>query len=443
MRLFFACMLGAAACAVWSSAALSWDGAYMLYKALDDGAPFIPLGSRHVHAVLQAPAVAARLAGVGNFAVLRALFVAPFALAPFAGLLLAWQIVRVRRPELFVWPVISVTLANLPGAFFLVSEGPIAVALFWPVVLALLVGPISRAQLAGVVVAALLVLLSHPIAAPLFAGAGLLALFLRARRGPSGAPGWPVGALFLALAAARALVPLGDYETRNLSVQAFTTAIRASTWGWPRVSLAMTAGVTILLAAHPRVLARLAPGASRLPVPVLATALALAAGAAMAPWASDPARWASALNYRFAMNVLSAGFLILATIEGIHPPALSANDAAWMLRARRGAIGAAGIAFLLLFALEGRSWRELCHRFAGDVESASGSCVSLSELPSTPGTALTHWGTPSLAIVLQGREPRRLALFDGGCAALARGGDVPLAPWDSRPADRGWFRLPR
>ena len=315
---FFALLAAAAGCAVWFDAALSWDGAYMLFKALDERTPFVPL-ARYTHFVLQAPAVLAQHAGVSDVRVLRAIFGAPFALVPLTSLALCWWIVREKRPGLFVWPVLSITLGNLGGAFFLVTEAPIATALFWPIVLALLVGSVTRLQACVLTATAALVFFAHPTAAPLFAGAGLLALFQGLRKAAGVRPRrwWIVAMTCLLLAGLRSLRPLTEYEARSFSLPSFARAFHVATWGWPRLSLLCTTIAAILILIHPFLSGRWKSRAMDRVLSVAPAVLAFAAGLLMVPWALDERAWAKALNYRFVAHVFSGIFLTVASLEGI------------------------------------------------------------------------------------------------------------------------------
>ena len=159
----------------------------------------------------------------------------PCALIPVASLALCWWIVRGRREGLFVWPALSIGLSNLPGVFFMTSEGPVAVALFWPIVLALLVGGVTRGQLAALVLAGAVSLLAHPMAGLIAAACSILAVVQSARgRLGAGRGRWVAGAALLAAATARLLTPLDAYEAGQLTIRSFVDPLRATTWGWPR-----------------------------------------------------------------------------------------------------------------------------------------------------------------------------------------------------------------
>src|SRR5690606_572829 len=134
---------------------------------------------------------------------------------PAIGLGAAWWVCRQRRPSLFVWPVLAICLATLPGQFFFTSEGPWVVALFWPVLLAVAQGP-RRRELPMLAVLSAAIWTAHPIAALLFALAAIVAGWTAWQR-PSPRLGLLMpAALFLTLAAAKALAPLSGYETESL-----------------------------------------------------------------------------------------------------------------------------------------------------------------------------------------------------------------------------------
>jgi hypothetical protein len=441
MRLFFACLAACVVSAAWFEAPLSWDGAYCLFKVLDEGVPFVPI-SRYVHVPFQIPVLIARHAGVEDLRVLRLLYAIPYALLPSVCLALSWWIVRARRPELFVWPALSIALSNLTGLFFMVSEGPIAIALFWPIVLALLVGSVTRRQLVVLIVAGTLAWLAHPMAGLLAGACGMLAWLLatKGRFGDEGRSGWILGAILIAAAGAKLLMPLSDYEERSLSVKSFLDPLRATTWGWPRVSLAATFVATMLVFLQPWILKRIGRRVSRGVLVFGPAALALAAGVAMIPWARSESRWASAFNYRFVMNALSACFLVAATIEGLREAARPGFEEG--RRGRTLTVLAAALSLLLVLTLQGVAWSRLRDRFARDLASKRPGCVPITLLDSVPRTSLTHWSSTSLSIVLQGRAPERVAMTEAGCQELAETGSVRIAPWDLRRRD-GWFRLPK
>lgn len=443
MRTFFALLIAAAAAAVWFEAPLSWDGAYLLFRLLDDGTPAVPF-LRLSHAAFQLPVLIARYAGIEDPRILGASFSLTYALVPAVSLALSWWIVRGRREELFVWPALSIALSNLPGVFFMSSEGPVAIELFWPIVLALLVGSVTRGRLAALVVAALLGLFAHPIAGLVAAACAILAFVQtgRGRLGPARARGWLVGAVFLTVAAARLLAPLSGYEKQQLTVRSFLDPLRAATWGWPRVSLGATLAAAFLTALQALVWRRLASPLWRKTLAFAPALLALAAGLFMIPWARDPNRWASALNYRFVMNALSAVFLTAAALEGLAARSGSLADGGEIGRGRRITAVMAALSLLVLFAVQGASWSDLRTRFAAEIAAARAPCVPLTTVPSVGRTALRHWSSTALSIVLQGRRPARVAMPDEGCEDLARTGAWRIAPFDLRER-AGWFVLPK
>jgi hypothetical protein len=226
-------------------------------------------------------------------------------------------------------------------------------------------------------------------------------------------------------------------------VPTFESAFHAATRGWPRASLACVFAATVLTMLQPWVGRRFAATAIPRVLKWSQALLALGAGCVMVPWALDAATWGRALNYRFVMSSLSAGFFTLATIEGIFEERRDAPAGAPDLwSARRAAILAAGVSFLLLFVVQGLSWRALNARFVHAIESKEDRCISPASLPVGRTTVLGHWASCSLAIVLQGRAPPHLMLAADECERWSKTGWVRIASWDDREPRHGWFRLP-
>ena len=110
-------------------------------------------------------------------------------------------------------------------------------------------------------------------------------------------------------------------------------------------------------------------------------------------------------------------------------------------RGRRFTAVMAALSLLVLFAVQGTSWRGLRERFVRDLASAPGTCGPLRLCSVRKADGSRHWSSTALSIVLQGRAPARVAMSEG-CEELARTSAFRIAPWDLRERD-GWFVLPR
>ncbi|RKT46141.1 hypothetical protein [Thiocapsa rosea] len=145
------------------------DGAYYFFKLALDGVPVFPnlrLGS----VLAQLPTLAAtRL--TDDVVLLRHLFSFTYVALPVVSLLVCWSIVRERRPELILLPLLFLVANQIN--FSAVSELLFSLYLVWPFVLLAALAPNRRLTLIYGAVLAPLLLLLHPLG---FALAGFLSL---------------------------------------------------------------------------------------------------------------------------------------------------------------------------------------------------------------------------------------------------------------------------
>ncbi len=435
MRPLFALSLLASAVSAWNGAPLAWDGAYFLFKILDLRQPFAP-PNRPIHEILQAPVLVA-IGRTDDLAVLRAVFAASYTLVPVLGLAASWWVVR-SRPGLFVWPALSIALFALPGQLFYVSEGPIAVALFWPIVLALAAGsPLRVLPLLALLAAG--VWTAHPIAVVLFAAAAALALYVGVHDPRRRRLAWAMAGVAGILSLTRALQPLSGYETESLTTQRLVDSFQVAIRGWPLVALVFAGLAAMLTFALPYVLPR-TTGRFERSLRLAPSILAGAAGLSLIPWARNPYVWAHALDFRFWAGPLALALMLVACVEAVRASATPGE--ARVAASRRWLATTVAATALLVVAVQSRSWAQETDVLRRALAQAPDPCVATSSLPWLAGSPMNHWATASLAILLQDRSPHSLALDGDGCAQYRASGVFPLAPWDPRPAGTGWFNLP-
>jgi hypothetical protein len=425
--------------------AMTWDGSYQFAHTLIAQTPYY-YGTRFHSFVFWQPLVLAERF-TDNLTVLETLYGLPFALAPAAGLLLSWWVVRRHAPGLALWAVFGVAVAPLPGQVFLINDSIVQQHLFWPIFLALIVpGRLTRAQ--SVVLTALSAFqLSHPIGVVLALGgagaAGLLAVGdSRHRRR------YVVRSAMAAGLAALALAKLVKFPDAYAG-QEFTWASASSHWhagvsGWPLVGLAfMWAAGALALAPtglHPREHAR----GRRL--------MMLAAGAVIvgcvvwAIWAADPRRWPWASEYRRWLVPLTVPFFAMAFVEcWVRARRDGATDLPEPQRRSRGALalGLAGV-FAVVFSVQSTAWRALTNRLASAVAAHDGPLLVGDDLAWARGTPLYHWSLPAYVVVVQGKRPSKFLALNATDEAALRTDPpaVPLAPGERRtpePGPAGWF----
>ena len=163
-------------------ASLIWDGAYQFCMTLAMQHPYVYKARFHTF-FLWWPTVWASYF-TSNPKILQAVYGLPFLMAPVAGLLLSWWIVRNHAPNLIIWVIFGVAIGTLPGQIFVINDSIFQQHLFWPVFLGLFV-PLTWPK--RIVLGVLAVFqFVHPLGAMLFLGAaiaaGLVAIADRPRR---------------------------------------------------------------------------------------------------------------------------------------------------------------------------------------------------------------------------------------------------------------------
>ena len=422
---------GALVVAVAYDAPLTWDGAYYLFKALDLQTPFVT-NNRLINVALQQPVLVASQF-TSDLGVLRRAFDAGYVLIPLISLACAWWFCR-SRPALFRWPALGICVASLPGRMFFVGESTMVTDLFWPLVLGVL---LAKGRPTDLLVLALLgaaVWVTHPTAVVLFGLAALVAAARAWAARPRGRLWWAVSAVCLLLAGTRVLLPLSGYELESASVQRLVEAFDNSVAGRPLAVLLLTAIVAGLWLLRPLLMRRFGTRMG-VAVDVVTPGLIALAGVVLVVWASRPDQWASALDFRFWQVFVSLGLIVLALADAFWHANASTRWAPVVL--------ACAFSFSLVLVVQVRSWARLTRDFEASLAAQNSVCTPITTLSTTQGsTPLNHWATELYALVLQSRTPTRFILDgEASCTALISTGSLPIAAWDVRPPNGGWFHL--
>ncbi len=440
MTVFFALVGAGLLIAALSGAALSWDGGHYLFNILDRRAPFI-LHDRAIVVPLHLLVLLAQHA-TENMYVLRLIFgLADFSI-PLVALGLSWFMVRDHAPALFMWPAFAIGLATLPGQLYVGTEATIAVQLFWPVLLAIVLG-MPPAKIPAAIVVVALLFICHPFAIPLLAFGSILALvmgvYLSAERWKMW--WWAAGlAVVTGVRIAWFLLAGSAYEAHMISVAIAERQFRGAVAGLPLMAL-----VAAYLAGG---LVWLSPALSRWgwrSGPVVAHTLARAgiatAGALLLWWASDPRRWTNEQDFRSCVLLAALPFMILTALEalanGENVARRTGGD--WRRRARTAQLIA--LAFALVLSCQAVVWSRLTTGLRNAMAAHADGCVPAAWSDAVWGTPLYDWGLTTYSIVLQGRVPRQVVLQGSACAELRHSTALPIGPAWVRAIDGGWFDL--
>jgi hypothetical protein len=399
-------------------AAYSWDGAFFLEEIINRGVPFAPQ-HRWSDYVWEAPTWGAiRLTDNAAFA--QWTFRVSTGLLPLTALVASWLIVRRRRPDLIVWPIIGICGCSLPGEWFSVAEGIIAIQFAWPLFLAIAVGLEGWTEIVAAVLA-VFIFFTHPFAFPIFVGGAcaLLAGQSFKRLPPSPRWRWWVGALLAAGIVRRLLLASSEQGYTRLSWLRQSTV--ESMYHLPLLAMAV-----LLVAAITMCFPRTRP--------VLPAALISCSTLMLCVHFLHVSHWALALSYRLPVLFVTAPFVLLMFVAAATAPVRPTVTAA--------VSAATGTMFVAVLLVQAFAW----HHVLTDVRSATrsgASCKTLAGVDKGRGTPITHWATSYLAILAQGRHPSRFLTGSvAACRAFDRTGRLYLRPWDPSFAEpSGYYRL--
>jgi hypothetical protein len=424
VRIFFALIAAALVTCSILRGPLSWDGAFCLFEVLDRRFWFVQ-DYRFIDVPLEFPVLFASHF-TSNLNILAMLYSLSCAAVPMLGLAASYLICR-KRPELFIWPALGISVATLPGIFCFNSEAIMAASLFWPVLLATLIG-VDVGELALVASLAMTVLVSHPSALAFFV-LGTMTAFVSAKMSPAAKHLRYAGAFGLGLLGlVRLLSPITDYERRQLGFATLRSSFNVALKGWPLAFLALTLVVVILcLIQRPNRSPKSFTSDFALP------GILIAAGLMLVPWAINPHSWWKSLDYRNWVIPISGVVMGACALD-----AWRNTEQGHLWRGRQPALIAIGAVFFVVLSLQSLSWNQLTNRLLDAMRA--GGCVPRRSLTWIDRTPLDHWATGAYAIVLQERTAHSLVLDGDRCGDYAANGTVNIL-WLARKKGDGWFDL--
>lgn len=414
---------------------LAWDGSYYLFRTLQDGTPMVPHRRWLNWALLQPVLWARPLADTpAQLAVVHGLICS---LLPLWSLALCLLMLRGPFAPLRFWAVLGILLAPLPGQIVLVGEVTPALQLGWVCLAFTWRGCPSR-WAPAVLLTGLAMWGLHPVSAPLFffAAATAAAFAFSETDRPARTRLWIWAALF-ALASlgkgAETLLLATDYERANMQGNAWISECTAGLLMTPFAALLPVLMAAVLSFWNPSPSAT-APCSRR---STLLWSVAFVLGIAYSLY---PGGWTGSLCYR------KFGILVAT------PLALMAGVEAWRHRRNKQGIPARALlppALLFAVTMAGMSlsWRYLCGSLMEHLAMQRGPVQLQTDLPQVDrDSALNHWSTTSLSLILQGWNPGKVHVFNRD--RQQKDGQLCICPddacrWEDKAFQLAWLaKLP-
>ena len=442
MRLYFGLIATACVFAALCGTALTYDGSWYLYKLLDMQSPFVPW-HRYMNFVLHWPVVIVSYV-TSDLRILVIAFSLIYTSLPFLALTASWWIVRRTHRQLFVWVAAGLGLATLPGQIFSVGEPMVALPMFWPVLVAVIVGIPAHAVpvLIGTSIA---LFLTHPAAVGYFLMAACLAFFKGWRSDGDSRRLYGWGGVLLTLSAGKAFMFFllrSPYETGEMSFAVQIGHFYRSATGIVLLALCL-AWLAALLMGLRAFTNRLEDDALARRSRLLEVVCIVAAGCLLAVWARDPWRWRYALDFRNLAAISSFPFMCLAVVESLPSRHRVAIDKSREWKHRESVIRLIGIVFLVVTSIQSSGWFQLRDRLNDAIAHSGNTCIPAASIQWLDRTPLYHWSTPTYATLLQGQRPEKLVLLNDDCADDTFSKRVRIKYSEYRSRQGGWFDFTR
>ncbi len=395
---------------------LVFDGSYYLLSTLQDAAPMIP-HRRWCDWILDLPVLwltplfplPADLGVVHGLArSLPPLFSLAVCLGMCAG---KWRGLR-------VWVAIGILLMPLPGQLPIVSEATPALQLSWVLFVFAWRGcPLAWSPAVAIALAGMLTL--HPIASPLcLFAAAICAWFPPANAAARSRWIKPWSMIFAAASIAKLVETLAlanSYEREHMLASVWIRELASGLWYTPFPVL-----IPLLAERTLAVWSAWGPGRRIVP-PWLPRGLWAVSFVLGVYYSIDVTGWSSSLNYRKFGAAIAVPVVLMASFH------------AW--RVRRGIDGRPAapvplripsvypaLLFSLILSVIAVRWCQLCESLMTRLAARPTRAMYFEELPPPERySALNHWSTTSLSLLLQGTGPAKVFIHDRAIQCSAEG----------------------
>ncbi len=417
--------------------------------------------------------------------VVRFAFNLNYALTSFISIFLSWLVVRKRREEWLIWPVLIVLFVNLVN-FSWVSELLISIQLACPLLLALLQNPKGKTFWALFVFLTPFLFFLHPLVTTIYFVLAASAAYIAYLRPNERRAATASMILFLLVAVTRGIYSfftLSLYEmsfaasgeineyfvtdrlenllflgvAMEIAVLVFISsfiahsrwrAMKALPWFISAQSYAL-----FLFAANYLLRGNLFPlvmiGSLGIPAifpfwqsqqrpPIekmrsLYLACALLAAAASSLLLAQYASAEKQFTLKMGLDLFAAlGIMCVAAIDSAR--AISPSEQ--ILRFRLICV----LSIIFACAIIGKSilWQTSVVQLERALQQTKDACVEVTSadfqwLPKSPYTIINNWSLPSLALVIQDHRPRKALLAQHDCEGFAKLGMIQLDPWSLIP----------
>jgi len=404
--------------AATAGAILLYDGAWFLFALLDTHRIEIPQ-LRISFALMQWPAIWVA-EWTDSVPLTRFVFSLVVMAMPPISIALCWWIVRKTAPWLIIWPALGIFLVDLPGQMHWVATSIRTNQLFWPILMAVLVG-VPANTIPALFVLFVVALFMHPqVTVYVFAGACAAAWI--AWNHPEDREKLKSAAILLVFGALfRYGILSGGYEEQEASFSSQIGQWQRSVLWLPLILLISTLAVAIVLWLRRHT--SFAGVAGRRGTILIA--LLVAPGVVcMAIWAADPTLWKTAIDYRGPSMWHSLVIMGMAFLDAAWPHRETESQSDTRLRIRISNMAA--MVFCVVIALQSLTWHLELNKIRDAMAGSDGGCIAAESLPGFEESPLNFWSLPPASLGLQSTKPNFVVLPKHLCDTAVATGRIPM-----------------
>ncbi len=404
--------------AAFAGAILLYDGAWFLFALLDTHRIEIPQ-LRISFALMQWPAIWVAEA-TESVPLTRFVFSLVVMAMPPISIALCWWIVRKSAPWLIIWPAIGIFLVDLPGQMHWIATSIRTNQLFWPILMAILVG-IPTNTIPALFILFVFALFMHPQVSVYFMAGACAAAYLawlqpeHREKLRSAAILLVFGALF------RYGILSGGYEQQEASFDNQIGQWQRSVLWLPLILLVSALAVAIFVWLKRHYPGKATRGRNG---NVLLAALALPGVICIIIWATDATLWKTAIDYRGPSLWHSLIVMGIAFLDAAWPRKTEESAESTALRLRLS--NYAAVLFCVVIALQSFTWDRELDKVRNAMAGSDGGCIAAETLPGFEDSPLNFWSLPPASIGLQSTEPNFVVLPGHLCETAITTGVIPM-----------------
>ena len=367
-----------------------------------------------------------------HLSIIRIVFSLSYSMVPLLSLLLSWLVVRKRNEGLFVWAAIIILFINLVN-FSGVSELLISLQLSCPLMLASILIP--RTRFFWLLIGTLLpfIFFLHPLVVVLFVTMAVGIVYVGYKKPEKKTATRQIATILIAAAILKLILniySLTTYETSFLETKGMNEYIlETSIENKILLLISLLIGTGILIGKYQLKFKRIAS----IFIPVqrvyfLFMLLAVIAGFLLV------------FQYSYREFPLKTGLSTLASLTVLLMMAFDSVektiDIETIHRLRLTTVLA--IIFSLVVASKAFIWQSSIHKLRQTILKSESACLELNTenfkwLDTNPYKIINTWALPSLALIEQDIQPRKLLLEKGSCKIYQDSSLVKFDEWTLMP----------